>query len=95
LAPTEPIRTDILGVIARPATADEGGQGLHVRSTVPGSIAALLGIQGGDVLLEVNGRALSAIDDVTTALAERGENGQVAATWRDADGRRRTGTWHP
>jgi hypothetical protein len=93
--PRGQIRTDILGVIARPATAEEGGAGLLVRSTVPGSIAALLGIQGGDVLLEVNGRELHAIDDVTQALAQRGESGQVAASWLDAQGRRRTGTWHP
>jgi len=91
----DPVRTDILGVVARPATADEGGRGLHVRSTVPGSIAALLGIEGGDVLLSVNGRELATIDDVTEALQARGEDGRIEAAWIDSYGRRRSGTWRP
>jgi hypothetical protein len=89
------VRTDILGVIARPASAEEGGHGLYVRSIAPGTIAALLGITGGDVLLEVNGKALSTVDDVTTALAARGQDGRVEAVWRDGSGRRRTGSWRP
>jgi hypothetical protein len=89
------VRTDILGVIARPASAEEGGHGLYVRSIAPGTIAALLGITGGDVLLEVNGKALSSVDDVTAALAARGQDGRVEAVWRDGSGRRRTGSWRP
>jgi hypothetical protein len=91
----EPIRTDILGVYARPATPEEGGAGLYVRATMPGTIAPLLGIRPGDVLLEVNGLEMHALEDVTAALAERGDGGRVQAAWRDAYGRRRTGTWRP
>jgi hypothetical protein len=91
----EPIRTDILGVYARPASPEEGGEGLYVRSTVPGTIAPLLGIRPGDVLLAVNGRELETLEDVSTALRERADDGRVEAAWRDARGRHRTGTWRP
>jgi S1-C subfamily serine protease len=89
------IRTDVFGVRARPATEAEGGQGLYVHSTEPATIANLLGIARGDVLLEVNGRALSTLEDVTTALGQRGPDGRVEAVWRDGAGRRRTGSWRP
>ncbi len=93
--PTPMLRTDLLGILARPATAEEGGEGLYVRSTVPGTIAQLLGIAGGDIVLEVNGKELASVEDVTAALAERGPDGRVEAVWKDASGRRRTGTWRP
>ncbi|MEM7310479.1 MAG: PDZ domain-containing protein [Planctomycetota bacterium] len=99
LQPAEPLRTDVLGVAVRSIESAEGAtgasHGLYVLSTAPGTIAQLLGILPGDVLLRVNGKQLKTEADLTEALAERPEDGSVETVWRDALGRRRSGIWRP
>ena len=91
----KPVRTDVLGVNTRAANKAEGGKGLLVRSTESGTPAPLLGIVPGDILLELNGVTLSQVEDITRALALRGEDERIQAVWRDGEGRKRTGTWQP
>lgn len=43
-------------------------QGLYVQSIVEGSLAATLGIESGDILLEIAGQQIGAVGDVRNAL---------------------------
>ena len=102
LRPSEAVRTDVLGVrvaAVSPERAEdlglEKGQGLYVASAYPGTIAHILGIGPGDVLLEVNGRPVAAADDVSAALAERTEGAPVTVVWIDAVGEKHTRSWRP
>jgi hypothetical protein len=101
LAPaTSALRTDILGVVVS-AVADERaselgldlGQGLLVQRTEPGTIASVLGIGAGDVLVEINGRRIHSRDDIGSALRERASGGELSVTWYEASGQKRTRTW--
>jgi C-terminal processing protease CtpA/Prc len=46
-----------------------GDQGLYVQSIVEGSLAAELGIEAGDILLEIAGQQIGAVGDVRNALS--------------------------
>ncbi len=103
-APTEKsraFRTDVLGVvidsaISKDRAAELGAQsGLIVQSVSPGTIAALLGIRSGDVLLEVNGKPLARAQDITNELETRAEDGSLTVVWIDDLGQRNTKTWTP
>jgi hypothetical protein len=103
-APAEPapVRTDVLGVFLRDLTVEErqrlaldGEVGLYVEDVADGTIAALLGLRQGHVLVELNGRVLKTRDDVTAALAERDPEGEVTVVLVDRAGRRRPRTWRP
>ena len=69
--------------------------GLVVQSVLPGTLAAALRVQPGDVLLELNGARLSAADDVKRALAERAAGEEVRLRVRDRRGDEETLTWSP
>jgi PDZ domain len=95
-----PLRTDILGVIvgavpaARAQELELGDDvGLLVQRAEPGTIAAVLGIGAGDVLVEINGRAIRSRDDIGAVLRERKRGEEVGVTWYDARGLKRSRTW--
>ncbi len=102
-APTQKsqaLRTDVLGVVVSslpPGRAKDLGvpSGLMVQSVGRGSIAALLHIRAGDVLVELNGRPLSRAQDITEELAARPKDGALSVVWIDEMGQRNSKTWRP
>ncbi len=103
-APTEKsraLRTDVLGVVIASAISQDRAQelgvpsGLVVQSVSQGTIAALLGIRAGDLLLEVNGKPLARAQDITNELEARAEDGSLTVVWIDDLGQRNTKTWTP
>jgi hypothetical protein len=97
-----PVKTDILGVRVEALRAEDAaelglaaGTGLYVHHALPGTIAQLLGLSGGDVLLSLNGRELRQVQDITSVMDQRPEGGALVARWVDAEGRERSATWQP
>ena len=98
LAPGEApaIRTDILGVRVLPTDAGgPGPEGLLVAETVIGTVAHLLGVERGSVLLELNGTALREVADISEVLGARPEGGEIRLRWIDAKGVDTTRVWRP
>ncbi len=98
----EPLRTNILGVVAHPLGAEEArerglepGRGVVVERVEPGTIADALRIRRGHVLLELNGRVLRSRDDISAALAERSEDGELLLELLDRWGEPRSRVWKP
>lgn len=96
------LRTDRLGVGVATPTDDErraahidAGVGLKVEHVEAGSIASKIGIEEGDVVIEVNGRTVKGVPDVLEALEQRQLDQDVVVTLVDADGKKRTLTWKP
>jgi len=84
-------RPDVLGVRVSEA---EGG-GLLIHHVMRGSIAAALGLQPGETLVELDGRAIESVEDVATALAERARDARIVAKVTDPDGNERELEWTP
>jgi hypothetical protein len=96
------LRTDILGVYVHPLTAEESarhgledGRGLRVDRTMPGTIAATLGIQRGHILLEINDRPVNRHEDISEVLCDRPADGDLRLRIIDSWGRERTCVWKP
>lgn len=96
------LRTDVLGIEClkpTPEVAKELGLepevGLRVERTQPNTIAHVLGIKRGDVVIEINGTTIYSREDVARTLGERREEAPVAVVLIDAKGQRRTLTWTP
>jgi S1-C subfamily serine protease len=62
---------------------------------VPGSIASILGLRPGDIVTEINGKAIRSADEVKKVLADRSKDGEVAVVVLGEGGDRRTMTWKP
>ena len=104
------VRTDRLGVyVANPAApnapdarnapdaigAPDAKPGLAVREVVPGSLADVMRVQAGDVLLELDGITLHSAADIAQALAARGATDEVRLRIADSHGAQRTLSWTP
>ncbi|MEX1024930.1 MAG: hypothetical protein WD226_07620 [Planctomycetota bacterium] len=96
------VRTDVLGVKVKPATSDDrqrfgvpAGRGVMNEETVPGTIAHVLHVSAGSLLVELNGHALNAPEDITHALSARGPERSVTLTWYDPTGERLRRDWTP
>jgi hypothetical protein len=94
-------RTDRLGIYCEPVEDEiagelglKPGEGLRVRSTQSGSIASILGLREGDVVLEVNERKIQGVEDVKKALVDRAGDADVSVVVVGSEGRR-TLTWKP
>jgi S1-C subfamily serine protease len=94
--------TDRLGIQCRPVSKDraselgiDSGVGLSVEEIVPGSIASLLGLRRGDVVVEINGAAIHGTDDVKKTLHDRAAGAEVSVVVVGEGGQRRTLTWKP
>jgi len=99
-APREPLRTDILGVVVAPLEPErarelglEAGQGLSVERVEPGTIADVLGVRRGHVLVELDGRPLRERDDISAVLGERQADSDLRLVLIDRFGQRRTRIW--
>ena len=69
--------------------------GLHVDSVTPGTIAHVLGIKRGDLVIELNGPPLYGAQDVSKTLSAREKDADVVVVLIDKKGQRRTLTWKP
>lgn len=99
---TGKVRTDVLGVMMREAADREeslpgvpDGVGLLVERIVPKTIAEVLGVRRGDVLVDLNGSELRTGADVSRVLGERAPDQAVELTLVDGQGERRTLVWKP
>ncbi|MEO0652313.1 MAG: hypothetical protein AAFZ65_16695 [Planctomycetota bacterium] len=92
----EAMRTDILGVRVTPTQpGDNLPEGLFVADTIIGTIAHLLGVERGSVLVSLNGQALRDVSDISAILTARPEGGELRLTWIDANGLETTRVWRP
>jgi hypothetical protein len=101
-APRSPQRTDILGVLVEPVPAErasalglEEGLGLSVQRVEPGTIADVLGVRRGHVLIALDGKPLKTREDISTALGARAPEAELELELIDRWGERRTRTWKP
>jgi S1-C subfamily serine protease len=67
--------------------------GLKVGSVEPGTIAARLGIEAGDIVMDVNGRGIHDVEDVRDVLRQRKPGEDVSVTIVDEAGKHRVLTW--
>ena len=96
------LRTDVLGIECLKPTPERAAElglqpevGLRVERTHPNTIASVLGIKRGDVVVEINGATVYSREDIAKSLRERREEQPVAVVLIDAKGQRRTLTWTP
>jgi hypothetical protein len=94
------MRTDVLGVqVSVPSDDDrkeakvDDGVGLKVESVQPGTIASKIGLQRGDLVVDVNGHAVKSVEDVHETLHSRKGGEDVVVTVVDDSGQKRVLTW--
>ena len=91
-------RTDVLGVMVANSEGDQppdANGGLLVESVVPGTIAAHVGLEPGDLVIELGGTRVRSAAEVSDALAARAIDAPVKVRWVDDQGTLETGTWTP
>ena len=78
--------TGFLGVQVAPGTQGSSAAGAHVAGVVPGSAAERAGIEQGDVITAVDGKAVAAAATLRTTLAAHQAGDTVKVAWTDAAG---------
>lgn len=73
----------------------EPERGLQVVRTRPGTIASILGIQRGDLIIEMNGVPLYDGEDVGRILRDRKPEAELVVVLIDTKNQHRTLTWKP
>lgn len=93
---------DRLGIYCAPVGGDElkpldeeHASGLRVESVVQNSLADLLGLRRGDVLVELDGQEIAQTDDVARVLRERDKKAELRAEVVDSQGHRRSLRYTP
>lgn len=93
--------TLVLGVKCTPLSSEEAqvrllgpGVGLRIEARKPGSVAEVLGLQRGDILVEIGGQMLCSPDEITRALRER-DSERIEVTFIDRAGIERRRIWSP
>jgi putative serine protease PepD len=77
-----------IGVQALTSSVEQGGRaGALVRSVVPGAPAAAAGIQGGDIITEVDGTEIRSVDELIIAIREHKVGDTVTLTFYRNDAR--------
>ncbi|MEM7518778.1 MAG: PDZ domain-containing protein, partial [Planctomycetota bacterium] len=69
--------------------------GLWVEGIEPGTLAAEAGVKRGDLLVEIDGKPIFEGQDVSDALAERGEFDELRLLVIGRRGDRRELIWQP
>src|SRR5690606_1559245 len=84
-----------LGLVVEPLTDEwarrlnyEGQSGLVVTQVIPGSPAARMGIERGDLIQEVNRQPVASLEDFRKALDEHSRNDTALLLVRRGDGTR-------
>lgn len=94
---SRPVVTDRLGVIVQPAPAERAleleGRGLLVERTLPETLANLLGVKAGDILLELQGVPLRSGEDIDRVMRGRSAKEPLTLVWLDELGQRKKKTW--
>ena len=90
------LRTDLLGVRVAPIAAPDGTPaGLRVYGTELGTIAQLLRVRPGSVLVSLNGMELLEVEDISRALAARPAGGEIRLRWIEPNGVQTERVWRP
>ncbi len=74
---------------ANPSVASPSG-GALIAQVIPGSPAARAGLQAGDVIVSVNGTAITGVGDLSTALKGDHPDQTIQLGWMDASGTQHT-----
>jgi S1-C subfamily serine protease len=82
--------TALLGVTTRDATGQVSGAA--VIGVLQGGRAQRAGVQAGDIIRSVDGRAVNSADDLTTILDEHHPDEEIRLGWIDRNGNNRTAT---
>jgi len=95
------VSTFVLGVMCVQLPGDEAqarllgpGVGLLIERREPGSVAEELGLQRGDILVELAGQPLCSVEEISRALRERSEE-KIEVKFIDRAGIERRRTWNP
>ncbi len=95
------IPTDILGVKCTPVSSEEEienylgpGVGLRIEYREHGTIASELGLERGDILVELCGEPLCGVEEISRIMSER-RGDEVEVKIIDRTGRERTLIWAP
>ncbi|MDF1798174.1 MAG: PDZ domain-containing protein [Planctomycetota bacterium] len=91
-------RTDVLGVMVASSPGDraqDATDGLLVARVVPGTIAAHVGLEPGDLVIELGGTRVGSAAEVSDVLAKRAADAPVQVRWVDDQGTLESGTWTP
>lgn len=69
--------------------------GLQVMDVLPGSLADFVGIQDGDLVIEIEGQAIRSAEDVQAALSKASLDERIEVLCVTPDGKRRVRAWEP
>lgn len=76
--PQGELRTDVLGIYSQKLEPDQASalglnpeQGLLVDRVEPGTIAQVMGLARGDIIVDINGESVYSVDDVRRILKQR------------------------
>lgn len=73
-------------------STDPSASGVPVMGVESGSPAANAGLTAGDTIVSIDGRSVSSISDLSTALASRHPGDKVSVGWVDSSGQQNTAT---
>ena len=82
----------ILGVEIAPASRSGGTSGVSVVGTSTKSPAAAAGIEAGDTIVSIDGKAVSSPDALSTVMQSHHAGDKVVVGWIDSTGTRHSGT---
>ena len=94
------VRTDVLGVRVvkpTPREARDAGieHGLVVVHVGPGTLADVMGVRAGNILLELFGLPLTHPEEITDRMRARQRHEAIPLRWIDDLGQRQSATWTP
>ena len=76
----------LLGVQVEAATNQGGSEAVQVAGVQSGSAAETAGLSTGDVIVSVNGRAISSISDLNDTMAATHVGDKLTIAWQDTSG---------
>lgn len=79
LAPPAVIRRAYAGLVLEERSGDDG---VRIRRVVPGGPAADAGLEAGDIVTAIDGKAVDSVDDVRAALEDKSPGDEVTFTVR-------------
>ncbi len=94
------VRTDVFGVVSAPVEPDEAkargvAGGVLVLRVERGTIADMMDIRSGDILLKLCGAALVRPEDITELMRARERHAAISVLWQNDLEQLMTSTWTP